>query len=300
MRGLLRKILGKKDRRDGKMKLDPELVGEYRGAYLARATEERFREAGQDGGTVTALLAHALEEGYIEAAVVSTTGSDPWRPRPTVATSVEELLEAAGSKYSISPNLSALETAVGSHDSVAVVGTPCQVSAVRKLESHAYGVADVAERVKLLIGLFCSENLTYKGLTELLEKEIEADLSSVERMDITAGKFTVVTSDGEERSVSVSELRRYANEACGFCTDLTAEDADVSVGSTGAPDGWNVVLVRTGRGERILQSAVDAEVLEVRDVDEGDPATLERLASDKRERAESARCAVWRPYPTSP
>ncbi len=299
MRGLLRKILGKKDRRGGRMELDPELVGEYRGAYLARATEERFREAGQDGGTVTALLAHALEEGYVEAAVVSTTGSDPWRPRPTVATRVEELLEAAGSKYSLSPNLSALETAVGSHDSVAVVGTPCQVSAVRKLESHAYGVTDVAERVKLLIGLFCSENLTYEGLVELL-KEVGVDVSSVRRMDIAAGRLTVVTSDGEERSIPASELRRYANEACGFCTDLTAEDADVSVGSTGAPDGWNVVLVRTDRGERILQSAVDAEVLEVRNVDEGDPEALERLASDKRERAESARCAVWRPYPASP
>ncbi len=300
MRGLLRKVLGR-SRRDGGEELDPELVGSYRNAYLARATDERVREVGQDGGVTTALLTHALEEGLVEAAIVATTGSDPWKPEPAVVTSPEELLEAAGSKYAISPNVSLLEEAVSAHESVALVGTPCQVTAVRKAERYAHGVADVAERVRLLVGIFCSENLEYENLQRLLREELGIDPSRVERMDITAGKFTVVTEDGEERTVPVSRLSRYANKACHFCTDLTAEDADVSVGSTGAPNGWNVVLTRTDRGEEILQSAVDAGRLETREVSEGDPKVLERLARDKRERVRDSRCATWRPYhPSGP
>ncbi|WP_456481290.1 Coenzyme F420 hydrogenase/dehydrogenase, beta subunit C-terminal domain [Methanopyrus sp.] len=298
MRKLLRKIKGGEEKgstgNPGDAPLDPEVVGEYREVYLARATDGRIRERGQDGGTTTALLAHALEEGTVEAVIASAT-AEPWKPEPTIVTDPDELLETAGSKYAISPNVSALNEAVASYESVALVGTPCQVTAVRKAKRFPYGLANVAERTKLTVGIFCTENFHYDDLMKLLE-DMGVSVENVERMDISGGKFIVRTEDGSEYSVPVSKLGDYANEACSYCTDLTAENADISVGSVGAPDGWNVVLVRTEAGEEVFRSAVDAGVLEVEDVEEGKPDLLERLADDKRKRINSSVCATWRPY----
>ncbi|AAM01754.1 Coenzyme F420-reducing hydrogenase, beta subunit [Methanopyrus kandleri AV19] len=274
-------------------------MGEYREVYLTRATDERIREHGQDGGTTTALLAHALEEDTVEAVIASST-VETWKPEPVIVTDPDELIETAGSKYAISPNVSALNEAIASYDSVALVGTPCQITAVKKSKMYPYGLANVTERVKLTVGIFCTENFQYESLLKLLE-DMGVDVENVERMDISHGEFIVRTKNGDVHSVSVSKLGDYANEACNYCTDFTAEDADISVGSVGAPDGWNVVLVRTKEGEKVFRSAVDADVLEVKDIGEGDPNLLERLARDKKERIHTSMCATWRPYhPTVP
>ncbi|WP_456483066.1 Coenzyme F420 hydrogenase/dehydrogenase, beta subunit C-terminal domain [Methanopyrus kandleri] len=305
MRKLIRKIVG--DKKEGKTQEEPsgnnplnsDIVGEYREICLARATDERIRERGQDGGTTTALLAHALEEGTVEAVIASTT-VEAWKPEPVIVTDPDELIETAGSKYAISPNVSALNEAIASYDSVALVGTPCQITAVKKSKMYPYGLANVGERVKLTVGIFCTENFQYESLLKLLE-DMGVSVEDVERMDISHGEFIVRTKDGDEHSVPVSKLGDYANEACSYCTDFTAEDADISVGSVGAPDGWNVVLVRTKEGEEVFQSAVDADVLEVKDIGEGNPNLLERLARDKEERIHTSMCATWRPYhPTVP
>ncbi|WP_457620307.1 Coenzyme F420 hydrogenase/dehydrogenase, beta subunit C-terminal domain [Methanopyrus sp.] len=297
MHKLIKKMMGKEEAEgnpSGSSNLDPGAVGEYRDVFLARATDERIRERGQDGGTTTALLAHALEEGTVEA-VIAAGIAEELKPEPVVITDPDELIETAGSKYAISPNVSTLNEAVASYDSVAIVGTPCQVDAVRKAESYPYGLTGVAERVKLTVGIFCTENFHYEDLLKLLE-DMGVSVEDVERMDISRGKFRVYTEGDEERSVPVSELGRYANEACKYCTDFTAENADVSVGSVGAPDGWNVVIVRTREGEEAFQSAVDADALETKDIEEGDVDLLERLAREKKERVHASECATWRPY----
>ncbi|WP_088335702.1 Coenzyme F420 hydrogenase/dehydrogenase, beta subunit C-terminal domain [Methanopyrus sp. KOL6] len=296
LRKLIRKMVNKnKDEPTKNDLLDSEIVGKYREIYLTRATDELVRERGQDGGTTTALLVHALEKGTVEAVVTSTTTTEAWKPEPVIVTDPDELIETAGSKYSISPNVSVLDRAIASYDSVALVGTPCQITAVKKSEVYPYGMTSVMDRVELTVGIFCTENFQYENLLKLLE-DIEVSIENVERMDISRGKFVVKTEDGNERSVPVSELGGYANEACNYCTDLTAEDADISVGSIGAPDGWNIVLIRTKRGEKVFRSAVDDNVLEVKGIGEGDPNLLERLARDKRRRINTSVCATWRPY----
>jgi coenzyme F420 hydrogenase subunit beta len=66
---------------------------------------------GQDGGLVSALLIWALEQGYIDAALTSYvegTGEDGWKARPGVAATKDEVLAAAGSRYTYSANTLAL------------------------------------------------------------------------------------------------------------------------------------------------------------------------------------------------
>ena len=52
------------------------------------------------------------------------------------------------------------------------------------------------------------------------------------------------------------ELEREVRSGCGFCDDLVSRLADISVGSIGSPDGYSTVIVRSERGEKLLEAAV--------------------------------------------
>ena len=63
---------------------EKRILGHYKEIISARAREEGVREAGQDGGAVTAMLCEALESGFIDAAVVAVRTED-WKAEPFVA-----------------------------------------------------------------------------------------------------------------------------------------------------------------------------------------------------------------------
>ena len=86
-------------------------LGTYKEALSARSTDKKITDVSQDGGIVSALLCYALDEGIIEGAVVAGTPDEDWRPIPTVVTSADEVIAAAGTKYSMSPTLSAVKEA---------------------------------------------------------------------------------------------------------------------------------------------------------------------------------------------
>ena len=72
---------------------------------------------------------------------------------------------------------------------------------------------------------------------------------------------------------------------------MTAEFADISVGSARLPEGWeearhwNQILVRTREGEELLALAKKKEVLEFRDVPEGNLDRLKQASMNKKRAA---------------
>ena len=92
-----------------------EIAGIYTDVLLTRATDATVNAAGQDGGLVSAILLWALEHDYIDASLVSyLEGGEEgsWRPRPGVASTPEQILAAAGSRYTYSANTLAIDEAV--------------------------------------------------------------------------------------------------------------------------------------------------------------------------------------------
>ena len=83
-----------------------EVDGISKDIILARATDPRVHQKGQDGGLVSAILLWAIEHGYIDAALVSYLEGDgsSWKAIPGVARTREEILAAAGSRYTYSAN----------------------------------------------------------------------------------------------------------------------------------------------------------------------------------------------------
>ncbi|OEU51363.1 MAG: hypothetical protein BA871_10940, partial [Desulfuromonadales bacterium C00003096] len=90
--------------------------------------------AGQDGGMVTALLIAGIENNIFDAALVVQREAG-YNAEYVVADDVAGILSARGTKYLRVPMMSKLEAALkAGKRRIAVVGTPCEVRAVRKLQ----------------------------------------------------------------------------------------------------------------------------------------------------------------------
>ena len=104
---------------------------------LVSANKE-IREKGYTGGKLTAILTYLLERNEIDAAIVSQWGSAspyPWVSWPLIASTREDVIKGAGSKYVFSPNLMALGEVAKSQDitSIAVVGPRMPYAGIEKV-----------------------------------------------------------------------------------------------------------------------------------------------------------------------
>lgn len=264
------------------------VLGTYKEAVSARATDKQIQKVSQDGGIVTALLSYALDEGIIEGAVVAGPGEELWKPEPLVAMTTDEIISAAGTKYTFSPNVAALKSAVRQYglEKVGTVGIPCQLQGIRKMQSYPFGTRFLADKLALIVGIFCMENFPFASLETFISEKMNSSPEVTEKMDIGKGKFWI-KSLGEEIGLPLKETHGYEQAGCNICPDYTAELADVSTGSVGSPDGWSTVLKRTDAGASIFDQAVEAGIIETKAMDSVKPglSLLEKLSQGKKDNA---------------
>ena len=259
-------------------------LGNFGQALAAKAGARMDVGTFQGGGAVSALLIHALEQGLIKAAIL--TGSDEKGPTPCIASNREEILGCATSKFTAAPTLAALNQAVAEkRDSLGVVGTPCQMTAVAKWRMNPLGREDFEDRVSLTIGLFCNWSLDQRLLHSFLAERM--DISRIKGMDIPPPPANVLVVDlGDERvEIPLDEIRPFIPETCGLCPDMTSEWADLSVGMFEGRPGWNTLLVRSEKGAALVARAVEAGLLTTEPMPEINLKHLEQAAGNKKQRA---------------
>lgn len=262
-----------------------EEMGTFRQVFIARAQDSALREKGQYGGTVTTLLSTAMEEGLIDRALLTRTEKDK-TPKPLVAGNRTEVLEAAGSNYMACSVLEAYNRLPeGTSDRLALVGVPCQVLAFSKMKLEQPRHRCATDRVALVIGLFCTWALSPSGFHDFLKKSL--NLSSAIRFDIPpppADRFDVYTTSGKI-SLPLEKVREYVMPTCAYCLDMTAEFADVSVGSVEGIEGWNTVIIRTEAGARLIETARSKGKIEIQELPGDKLAHLKEAALIKKKRA---------------
>ncbi len=262
-------------------------LGFYKAIYTAESTDEKVKSKAANGGVVTTLLKIALEDGLVDCATVAVADrSKGWRPEAKVASTFQEVLEAAGSKYTYCPMVMALASAFYEYMyiSIAFVGTPCQVLSVRKMQLTSMGHRKLGEAAKLIIGLFCMENFNYSLISEFLPS-IGVKPEAVFKFDISGGKFNVYDKNGENiMSISVKELEKYSRSGCKTCPDLTARLSDVSVGSIGSKPGFSTVIIRTDVGEAIFKRALELKAIRAEEIGEQGLKSLIKVAKVKWDR----------------
>lgn len=256
----LEKLVFGRDRREN------EPFGIYLAGYTARSKSEEILKVAADGGVVTSLLTYALKKNLIDCAIVSGVAEDePWKAIPKVVLDPEDLKNFAGTRYTISPTLLGVREAVEDYGKsrIAVVGVPCQIRAIRKMQTTPMGALKLGDKIALTIGLFCMECFNYEGIIrDYLQNKKGIDLSKIRKFAIKKGKFIVKLADQNDIEAPLEEVKPYAKPACHYCGDFTAELADISVGSVGSAEGWSTTIVRTEVGRKLFEAAASAEFIE--------------------------------------
>ncbi len=253
---------------------------------LAKSTDESILDNGQDGGVVSTLLIYALENDIIDAALVSGLEGDgtTWRAEPRVATTRQDVLDTAKSRYTYSANLLAYPKAVeGGAERIALVGMGCMASAPGVMQSRKAG--KIARRLGFTIGLLCSKTFDDAIFEELFETKYNIKRADIKKMNIK-GVFQIWTNDGEFHEVPLKEAHAFTREGCTHCPDFAAEHADISTGGIGAFGDWTLVIVRTDKGRELMNALKEKGLIETRpgDDDPGAVALLHKLAQLSRKR----------------
>lgn len=242
-------------------------IGMYQTITSARATEDAILAVATDGGVVTSLLVYMLDRHLIQGAIVSRK-TTTFSRQPLIATTREEIISAAGTQFSgtphleelgdqyttYSPTISAVKSLAGRRlHGVALVGTPCQINTVRKMQCLSILPADV---ISYTIGLFCVENFSFDALaSEKLERELAIKLEDIVKLNVKED-LIITLRNGTTVHVPLEELDEVARPACLACTEFANDYADISVGGLGSPDGYTTALVRTEKGRQVYSEAL--------------------------------------------
>lgn len=219
----------------------------------------RYKEniGSQDGGVATGILKTLFKQGKIDCAI-GITRDENWEPKVILLTSAEDVDKTKGTKYTSDPVIAALREAFEKYERIAVIGVPCQAHSARLIREN------INEKIVLIIGLLCMESFPRDVMLDTIIPEVmKLKVEDVKKMEFTKGKFWVYTNDGEVHSVPIKDVAKYARNPCHHCCDYTSVFADISVGSVGAPEGWNSVFIRTEIGEEYFNMVLDdMEIME--------------------------------------
>lgn len=262
------------------------------------AVDPAVRYEGSSGGALSALLIHALESGLVDRAIhVAPDPENPTRNIMRRSTNAAEVVAGAGSRYTASSPLAQIEEALSEGGSIAFVGKPCDVSALRRL---ARVDPRVARHVPIALSFFCGGMPSHDGVERILAT------MGVAPAEVTAfryrgqgwpGTAAATTLDGAVTKMSYADswgghLSKEVQFRCKICPDAVGGVADIACadawygGESGYPtfeerDGRSLIISRSEAGERLLASAIAAnalavEPLDVREIDLMQPSQARR------------------------
>jgi coenzyme F420 hydrogenase subunit beta len=282
-------------------------IGTCKAVTSSRAADAAVREVATDGGVVTSLLLYLLDRHLIDGAIVSRRDSLLSR-EPVIARMRDELIAAAGSNFAgschlgelpqyttYSPTVGYVKRLTEGYRCVAMVGTPCQIRTIRKMQCLGILPADV---IRYTIGLFCTENLLFdaQGRQEL-EQRLHFDFADVVKMNVKES-FILTLASGRTIRIPFDDLDDLAHPSSLVCTEFANDYADLAAGGLGSPDGYTTVLVRTDTGRAVYDDALRRGYIEERVLSGGAGPRREReqmmskvveFARWKRERGEAHR-----------
>ena len=257
--------------------VDPEL-GRWCGMWAARSCEDELTRDAASGGLMTAIPKYLTESGRSDAALVTGIqyGTSGPRPQPIVARTATDLKSAQGSKYAPSPTLAPLLSACEIARHLAVVGTPCQIAAVRMMQQSD---PRLREKISFCIGNFCG------GFRDLRETDTLIRRAGLEparvrkfryRGDGQPGRMYMEDDTGSQRHLPYPDYAKRTGFAkhirCRLCVDATAELADFACGDAWLPRflksgrSWSILLARSHNACEVVEEMASRGLVELTEI----------------------------------
>lgn len=276
-------IFGKTQGNGGKL-------GFYASINTGRSKKVDILKKCEDGGAISSIVAYALDTRKADSAILTCTHKLlPWKTHPIIATTQKEVIANAGSKYSVSPTLIGLGKAAEDYGmkKIVMVGLPCQIQALRRIQTTPLKASNISDQAILAISLVCMESYVYDKYLYALFAQKGIDSATVTKFSIKRGKFKIFVNGEEKITLPLKDIKPLMNSGCLTCSDYSGEYSDISVGAVGSQIGWSTILTRTKKGEEFLKGAVEAGYLEIKPLKEegADYESLLKEANKKKQRA---------------
>ena len=242
-----------------------KILGHYLKIVSGRLTNIAKENLPIEAGPITALLFTAMEAELIDCAII-TDKDENFVPFPIMAKNKKETFNGVGYKPSQSPTLSLVGDAINKeYTNTAVVGTPCQIQALRKLQNHPIFDYEAYDLISLAIGTFCFGTYYNQLLTQCFE-EHDINVNEIIKIDSDKSKFKmkIYTNSGSKEIPLNYIYEKSIRNACFSCSDYTSAFADISVGDIGSENGWKTFIVRTERGKEIIDLCCEKGFLETK------------------------------------
>ncbi|MCK9150773.1 Coenzyme F420 hydrogenase/dehydrogenase, beta subunit C-terminal domain [Methanobacterium alcaliphilum] len=241
------------------------LIGNILENYLGHSQNNYIRFNSSSGGVVTQLLITALENGFIDGALVTRMKeTNPLEAEPFIARTKKEILESSKSKYCPVPSNEVLIEILNSkkNEKFAIVGTSCQIQGIRKAQKIN---PILKEKIVLCFGLFCGKRPTYIG-TEFLMKTSNISKKEISKLSYRGkgwpGYFSVEMKDNTKTdipyTIAFSILSLFTPKRCFLCNDGSSELADISFADAWIPNllknnaGESMIIVRSEKGRNFI------------------------------------------------
>lgn len=256
-------------------------LGDHLGVFTAYATAPRDRQHVASGGAVTALLAHAIREGFVDGVAVAKADFSQGKMgyRFDIVTEPDKVQTYGTSAYFNIP-LERHSTDIDRFDgSVAVCSLPCHTGIFRKRMANS----GTMKNVKLFISLFCGHNnepelnrfvFQQQGIDESDILDVRVDRSYL------GGDVLVTLKDGSIRPIPFRHFNVYrslwffSKGLCRYCDDHLGAHADLSIGDVFTAEyrakdiKHSAIIIRTQEGNRLVESARSKGILTMEPVEE--------------------------------
>ena len=252
-----------------------------------------------------------LENGEIDGCVVTRMREDkPWMGEPFIARNKADIIASQGSRYTIIPLNKLLQEIRDTPGKYAVIGLPCHNHGLRE----AIEVDPVLqERIVAVFGTYCGGALEPIVVPELLRtKNIPvSDITDFEfRGGEWPGQMRAIFKDKPPQAVHYSNYKDgaynyligiYLPKRCQVCYDGSNLFADISVGDawTRSEDGkykfnsQSRTLVRSERGQQLIEKAIKRGALSLQDVSEDPSYKTHKMRTQRKGLTAPLRHARW-------
>ena len=272
------------------------LIGNYKKIFVGHIVDENIRRNGSSGGIISGTQLYLLKKGAIEGAITLRMRHDkPYLTEPIIATTENEIVESAQSKYAVAPLNQILAQLPGNYNSLSYTGLPEQIASIRKLQILNH---PSVKPINYILGFFYGETLGFSAIRSLLRAHGEKNVDQIKSLSFRAGEWpghlraelkngkVINVKKFHANYLSPSHITKYSL----YQVDYTAELADISSGDAWAPiyeergKGWSVVIARTQKGLELLEEMTKNKVITLQEISEKELINMHSLGLDVKKR----------------
>lgn len=252
------------------------MIGNYISIYLAHSKDLYVRHLATSGGVINSFVRYILDEKVVEYVLLTRYDASSPIEASAILLSKNECEEMKkkprdyASRYVVVPILETLKNFDIEKRKIAVVGTPCQLQALKKI------IGRLNDNI-ILIGLACSGGMRFTATEEYKRLKKAGNATMYYRGNGWPGTNNLISDKVDLEYNHLGSLYErmfssqiFKNPGCRYCKDHFAEQADISFCDywdieeiQNEKEGNSCIIVRSKKARQLFNDLVENDYIEI-------------------------------------